>query len=630
MADEVRRLLERMLPELDDYEDKGIFTREEVKQIVKRRSDFEYKLQRRSVRLGDYERYVAYENALQALVKKRKARLYITSTGPHNDAPKAHINLIYERALMKFPGNIDLWRSALKQAKKNKSYQFSSRLLARSLELHPRKERFWVQAGAFEFEQNNDILAARSLMQRGLRINKDSTALWCEYFRLELLYLNKLRERRKVLGIDKEDEVHSQTNTNSDIPEVEPEADKASSNGEQRNAEDGQKELQSEILYQGKLPQIVYANAVKARPEDIEFRVKLAEVAADFFSTLVEKVARTLVARIWADTEADGEASKREDYWNMRAQFEFKHGQANLDALVDDCLTPSENQALTVLKRGEKHCSNVPMLHQYTLEFLLVRLLDTPAADQQRKKSLVKLMRQTAKSDKDLTEASCEILFKADSSSNMLQFCLKKNPRHAGVLKRLLEGAMALSDEIQEAFSNYLEGHPTDNGADDVEAMNVWLMYLDLCTRDASMNVRQVISKFKQGIQRLHTSKDGEDGVCQVLNLMFKWLALVGKPQGAALMRVMGELHKDSVIPVIPAKAYENFLHVAASIVQPEEVHYVMDKATLVHPKARSLWLSYLKYERKNGRVEKESILLSRAIRAGALRSDELTREMLT
>ena len=39
-------------------------------------------------------------------------------------------------------------------------------------------------------------------MQRGLRMCPGDARLWAEYFRLELLYAQTLRTRRKVLGID--------------------------------------------------------------------------------------------------------------------------------------------------------------------------------------------------------------------------------------------------------------------------------------------------------------------------------------------------------------------------------------------------------------------------------------------
>ena len=54
MADTVRYLMEEMIPELEDLEERGYFSRAEIKQIVKRRTDFEYLLKRRAAVKADY------------------------------------------------------------------------------------------------------------------------------------------------------------------------------------------------------------------------------------------------------------------------------------------------------------------------------------------------------------------------------------------------------------------------------------------------------------------------------------------------------------------------------------------------------------------------------------------------
>ena len=56
MADTVRAILEEMIPELEDFQQKGYFNRPEIQQIVKKRTDFEYKLKRRAAVKADYLR----------------------------------------------------------------------------------------------------------------------------------------------------------------------------------------------------------------------------------------------------------------------------------------------------------------------------------------------------------------------------------------------------------------------------------------------------------------------------------------------------------------------------------------------------------------------------------------------
>lgn len=58
MADTVRYLMEEMVPELEDMVKQQYFSRAEVKQIVKRRQDFEYLLKRKATLKEDYLRYV--------------------------------------------------------------------------------------------------------------------------------------------------------------------------------------------------------------------------------------------------------------------------------------------------------------------------------------------------------------------------------------------------------------------------------------------------------------------------------------------------------------------------------------------------------------------------------------------
>lgn len=51
-----RYLLEEMVPELEDMEQRGYFSKREIKQIVQKRQDFEYSLKRRAALKEDYLR----------------------------------------------------------------------------------------------------------------------------------------------------------------------------------------------------------------------------------------------------------------------------------------------------------------------------------------------------------------------------------------------------------------------------------------------------------------------------------------------------------------------------------------------------------------------------------------------
>ena len=54
-----RYFLERMVPELEQLEEKGFFDKAEITELVKRRENFEYALKRRTPAKADYLRYGA-------------------------------------------------------------------------------------------------------------------------------------------------------------------------------------------------------------------------------------------------------------------------------------------------------------------------------------------------------------------------------------------------------------------------------------------------------------------------------------------------------------------------------------------------------------------------------------------
>ncbi|RUO96831.1 hypothetical protein BC936DRAFT_141398, partial [Jimgerdemannia flammicorona] len=140
-------------------------------------------------------------------------------------------------------------------------------------------------------------------MQRGLRLNSTSTSLWHEYFRLELVYVEKIKARRKILGIDQrsqstlEELEAGQTDANDDnmimLPKITgeefvDEADETGEKGAVRKMEESMVEALKENnnpVLEGLLGRIVYRNAIVAIPNNLPFRKKFIDIYADFSDT---------------------------------------------------------------------------------------------------------------------------------------------------------------------------------------------------------------------------------------------------------------------------------------------------------------------------------------------------------
>ncbi|KAF8750673.1 U3 small nucleolar RNA-associated protein 6 [Rhizoctonia solani] len=166
---------EQMLPELKELEERGIFSQ-----------------------------YVQYEITLEALRKKRAARLNNTD----NKSSLADYCIvrrqffILERAVRKFKNDVSLWVQYIELARSNNARSLVGKLCSRALSLHPTSPSLYIIAASHELDSSLSPTGARALLQRGLRINPESIELWTEYIRMELGYCEGLRRRWKTLGID--------------------------------------------------------------------------------------------------------------------------------------------------------------------------------------------------------------------------------------------------------------------------------------------------------------------------------------------------------------------------------------------------------------------------------------------
>ena len=140
-----------MLTELKDLVRKGLFTQvsisrlcrrtlalnalmqKETKQIMQKRTAFETALVRRIPKKGDFLRYIAYEMGLEALRRKRAARL-LDGPQPPSVSDYALVRRqfhIFERALKKFKGDVALWIQYIQVAKKEGARTLVGRITAR-------------------------------------------------------------------------------------------------------------------------------------------------------------------------------------------------------------------------------------------------------------------------------------------------------------------------------------------------------------------------------------------------------------------------------------------------------------------------------------------------------------------
>lgn len=220
MSDKARYYLEKSVPELEDLEKKGLFTKKEVNSIMRKWTDFEHRIMSRGSSPRDYLAYVKYEDNLEKLRKARYKRMkeaIDTSPSISDWSGQRRIMFVFERGVRKFPTSMELWANYLKYAKKNDSVKVVYKVYSTLLQHQPRNVDVWLSAAKYEYDTNKNVQSARNLFKRCLRFNGDELRPWLEFIKFEMNYLSKLLVRRKLFSLltEKQQTADLEENENS-------------------------------------------------------------------------------------------------------------------------------------------------------------------------------------------------------------------------------------------------------------------------------------------------------------------------------------------------------------------------------------------------------------------------------
>uniref|UniRef100_A0A8C7WN09 UTP6 small subunit processome component n=1 Tax=Oryzias sinensis TaxID=183150 RepID=A0A8C7WN09_9TELE len=341
MAEIVQQRIEDRIPELEQLERVGLFTKKEVKSVVKRVTALEYKLHRLIVNKEDFIAYIQYEINVLELIKKRRAHIHYKFKREEIEFPIIHrIHGIFRRATKKWKDDVQLWLSHVAFCKKwvckagipflhVKSYppwQTQPRLLVSAL---------WIMAAKSELEDQDSSESARHLFLRALRFHPNNKKVYQEYFRMELLHAEKLRKQKAEL--------------------------------EKAEIDLGEYEFSPAIL-SGRLADVVYKDAT-GKIKEAEFVISLLNIAAifDFTKELQDSILQDLQTNYAADSLM----------WDFMARRELEapglgeeHHSAKARALD---INRREERCCQLYEEGLRVISTEPMWSRY-LDFCLERL----------------------------------------------------------------------------------------------------------------------------------------------------------------------------------------------------------------------------------------------------------------
>ncbi|KAF5002676.1 hypothetical protein FGRMN_214 [Fusarium graminum] len=196
VADKARFYLERAVPQLREWEDKEIFSKEEIRTIVQKRNDFEHRVLSPGNKPSEWSSYAQWEQSLESLRSKRCKRLKIRHLNSAH-AGQGRTLAIYERGVNRHPGSSALWREYLSYTASVKASKRWRKTMTNALRMMPTDPELWAMAGR-RSAKNGDMAAARGFFMRGCRFCTTNEKLWVEYARSEMEWLEKVDKRKAV------------------------------------------------------------------------------------------------------------------------------------------------------------------------------------------------------------------------------------------------------------------------------------------------------------------------------------------------------------------------------------------------------------------------------------------------
>ncbi|XP_048411354.1 U3 small nucleolar RNA-associated protein 6 homolog [Stegostoma tigrinum] len=264
MAERVQWRLEERLPELEQLQRVGLLSGPEGRALMKKVTALEHKVQRRMLNKESFISYIQYEINFLELIKRRRVRAgYYFKKEEIEYAIVNRIHALFRRALSKWKADVQLWLSHIAFCKKWNAKLKLSKVFSAMLAIHPDKPALWMMAAKWEMEDQLSSESARHLFLRALRFHPESQKLYQEYFRMELMHVEKMRKEKQLL------EMAELKLTEAEYPEE---------------------------IVRGDLARIVYKNAIEKIPGDAEFHLSFWTIAVmfDFTQDLCKEIVEDL------------------------------------------------------------------------------------------------------------------------------------------------------------------------------------------------------------------------------------------------------------------------------------------------------------------------------------------------
>lgn len=152
-------------------------------------------------------------------------------------------------------------------------------------------------AAQYEYD-NLNMSGARNLLLRSIRLNPGENELWFKLAELECLYILKITERRRILGLDT-DTIPIDTTEREDQIQLPPITEEELDGGPRLDLLTSPlTDASTNPALNGAVPLSVYSSAVSSRPDDISLLAGFYDVFLPFSMSFIDSALNTIRTRM--------------------------------------------------------------------------------------------------------------------------------------------------------------------------------------------------------------------------------------------------------------------------------------------------------------------------------------------
>nr|VZH95570.1 unnamed protein product [Spirometra erinaceieuropaei] len=165
MAEVVERHIEESLDELSHIRKAKLFNEDEIRDIVRRRRQQEYGLQKRVKRITDYDSYISTEIGILRLLSIKRQKLEdFRFKDKIEKSIVARLVRLHREICYRFQSRVDVWMRFIWFSRLLGRHMSVVRLWDRLLQVHGRTDpRLWAAAAAFHLDQGARAQARSAL-----------------------------------------------------------------------------------------------------------------------------------------------------------------------------------------------------------------------------------------------------------------------------------------------------------------------------------------------------------------------------------------------------------------------------------------------------------------------------------